>query len=421
MTSHPVTLTADPAVPQRDHLLDLDRIAHRLSDRLGSHGSVHIRSCRLGSVCYQPAKRLRVVYQLEIDGRDLQVAASTFRSRSSGERAYRKAIETARQSGPFRPVVYDTDLDTVFWTFPNDRKLVNLSVAVEAREGLTRLIDRCWTRSQLVDYNPESTAVVRCLDDSDRVVAYAKVHAGDEGERTHRVHSAFSRLTRLSGPRIAQPLAYSERYRTLMVEPIAGPSIQSLAGVGLTAGLHAYGVALATLHSLPCDDAGTARLDPLERLRRKADGICMVLPGVAGQIAELLEELAVRWDEAPEPSVPIHGDTNENNAILEDDHIALIDFDRAGVGAPGSDVGNFLSLLGYLRALGVISPAAQRTRAAAFTRGYASVRALPSRQALRMHESAALADRACRAVIRLRGSVLPHVPALLAEARGLLR
>jgi aminoglycoside phosphotransferase len=421
MTSRPVALVPDLAVPHRDHLLDPDEIARRLSTRLGTHGSVHIRSCRLDSICYQPAKRLRVLYQLEIDGRDLQVAASTFRSRSSSERAYGKATETGRHSGPFRPAVYDADLDTVFWTFPNDRKLVNLTDAVEAREGLTRLIDRSWARSQLVDYNPESTAVVRCLDDADRVVAYAKVHADDEGERTHRVHSAFSRLTRLSGPRIAQPLAYSEQYRTLLVEPIAGPSIRSLAGVGLTTGLQAYGVALAMLHSLPFDGAGTVRRDPLERLRHRAEDLCMVLPDVAGQVAELLAELTARWDEAAEPSVPVHGDTNENNAILEDGHIALIDFDRAGVGAAGWDVGNFLSLLRYLRALGIISPAAQRARAAAFTRGYASVRALPGREALRTHESAALADRACRAVIRLRGSVLPHVPALLAAARGLLR
>jgi Ser/Thr protein kinase RdoA (MazF antagonist) len=317
--------------------------------------------------------------------------------------------------------VYDTDLDTVFWTFPNDRKLINLSAATEAQEDLARLIGRGWARSQLVDYNPESSAVVRCLDDSDRVVAYAKVHAGDEGERTHRVHSALSRLTRVSGPRIAQPLAYSTQYRTLLVEPIAGTSIRCLAGVGLATGLHAYGAALATLHSLPPDGVGTNGRDALERLHRTADGVRMVLPDVAEQVSGLLGELAVRWGEAHEPPVPIHGDTNENNAILEGDHVALIDFDRAGVGAAGSDVGNFLSLLRYFRALGLIDPAVERARAAAFTRGYASARALPGRDSLRMHEAAALAERAFHAVTRLRGSVLPHVPALLAEARGLLR
>lgn len=421
MSSHPVALAPDPAVPQRDHLLNLDRIAHRLSTRLGIRGSVHIRSCRLGSVCYQPARRLRVVYELEIDGRNLHVAASTFPSRGRSQRVFREATGTARHCGPFRPVLYDTDLDTVFWSFPNDRKLVHLPTAVEAQEDLTRLIDGCWASSRLVDYNPESSAVVSCLDDSDRVVAYAKVHADDEGESTHRVHSSFSRLASESGPRIARPLAYSKQHRTLVVEPIEGTSIRDLRGTGLIRGLYAYGAALATLHSLPVDGIGRGVRDVLERLRHRAEGVSTVLPDVEGQVNALLEELTVRWSGAHESSVPVHGDTNENNAILEGDHIALIDFDRAGVGSAGLDVGNFLSLLRYFRALGLIPPTAELARAAAFTRGYASRRALPSRDAIRVHESAVLTDRAFRAVIRLRGSVLPHVPALLTEARGLLR
>jgi Ser/Thr protein kinase RdoA (MazF antagonist) len=309
----------------------------------------------------------------------------------------------------------------VFWTFPNDRKLTSLPAALDARADLAGLIDRRWVRSQLVDYSPESSAVVRCLDDSGRVVAYAKVHADDDGEHTSRVHHAFSRLTRESGPRIAQPLVYSSRHRTLLVEPIEGPSIRSLTGTDLTAGLHAYGVALARLHSLPPDDAGSTSRDALDRLRLRADGVCMVLPDVAEQVFDLIEELAVRWAEAREPAVPIHGDTNENNAILVGDEMALIDFDRSGTGAAGTDVGNFLSLIRFFRELGLISPAQERDRTTAFTGGYASARPLPERDVLRMYESAGLAERAFRAVIRLRGSVFPHVPALLAEARGLLR
>lgn len=421
MTPQPVVLAPDPAVPQRDHLLDPGKIAHRLATRLGIRGSVHIGSCRLGSICYRPGKRLRVVYQLRVNGRDIHVAASTFATHTSSERAFRMAIDTAQDSGPLRAVVHDTDLDTVFWTFPNDRKLLNLPAATEARDDLARLTNNRWASSALVDYNPESTAVVRCLDDAERVIAYAKVHAGDEGERTHRVHSALSRLTEMTGPRIAQPLAYSTRHRTLLVEPISGPSIRSLAGAELTTALYAYGVSVATLHSLPLDGVATEGRNALDRLRRSAQSVRMVLPGVAEQVSDILEELTVRWAEAPEPLVPIHGDTNENNAIVEDDHVALIDFDRAGAGAAGSDVGNYLSLLHYFRQLGLITPAAQQARSAAFTHGYASVRALPSPRALRMHESAGLMERAFHAVTRLRAAVLPRVPDLLTEARGLLR
>lgn len=420
MTSPPVALAPDPAVPHRDHLLDPDWIARRLSTRLGVHGSVDIRSCRLGSICYRPARRLRVAYQLRVDGRDVNVAASTFPSRDHSEHAFRAAADTARHSGRLRPVVHDTGLDTVFWTFPNDRRLV-LSAAIEAHEDLAGSIDRGWTTSELVDYDPESSAVVRCLDDADQVVAYAKVHSGDEGEHTYQVHSAIAGLARSAGPRIAQPLAYSKRHRTLVVEPVTGPSVRVLTGAERARGLHEYGAALAKLHSLPGDGMAPGRRDELARLRYRADGVLMMLPAVAEQVREFLAELAARWGEAHEPLVPIHGDTNENNAILEGNHVALIDFDRAGVGAAGSDVCNFLGLLRYFRALGLISPADEQARATAFTGGYGCVRALPGPDVMRMHESAALAERVFRAVIRLRGSVLPHVPALLAEARGLLR
>jgi hypothetical protein len=420
-----MALDPDPVLPQRDRLLDLDAMVSVISRSLGRRGTAPIRSCRLGSITYRPGKRLRVVYRVEAGGRDMHVAAGTFRTRSRAERAFLRAIQRAGDAGrdadPLRPAGYDAGLETVFWTFPNDRRLESLSAVVEAREDLTGLVDPNWSRSRLVDYNPETSAVVGCLEDSGRVVGYAKVHAGDEGEHTYRVHQAFARLARGSGLRIPRPLAYSGRHRTLLVEPITGTSIRWLTGADLLAGLHAYGVALARLHSLPSGGLETGGRDALERLRHRADGVRTIRPDVAGLLGELLGELTARWGEAPEPPVPIHGDTNESNAILAGGQVALIDFDRARVGAAGSDVGNFLSLLRYFRSLGLISPRAERARAAGFTRGYASVRALPPREALRVHEAAALAERAFRAVARLRGAALLQIPALLAEARGLLQ
>ena len=438
--SPPAVLAPDPAVPQRDRLTDLDAITRLLSARLGRGGPVAIRSCRLGRVSYRPGRRVRAVYQLGIDGTEVHVAASTFRSRGRAERAYRQALEAATDaglcSGPFRPAVFDAGLDTVFRTLPNDRRIGHLYAVLDPPDdlaGLAGLVDLSdlttgrWASSRLVDYNPEISAVVRCLDGSGRAIGYAKVHAGDEGERAYRVQWTLARLAEGSDPRVARPLAYAARYRTLLVEPITGTSIRFLTGSALLAGLHAYGAALAGLHRLPPDGLGTGGRDALERLRHRADGVRMVRPDAAEQVGTLLRELGARWGQAPEPGVPIHGDANESNAILQGnggaggDRIALIDFDRACLGQAGTDVGNFLSLLRYFRALGHISPREESARAAAFERGYASVRPLPRRDALRVHESAALAERAFRSVTRLRRSALVRLPALLAESRELLR
>lgn len=414
-------LAADPAVPQRDQLMDIDAIARLLSRRLGRHGSVEVRSCRLDWINYRPGRRLRVVYRVGIDGRDLRVAAGTFRSPSRGQRAYRKAMDSAGGSGSVLPVAYDAGLETVFWTFPNDRRIENLSAVADAEEDLGRLLGSRWVRSRLVDYQPEVSAVVGCLDESSRVIAYAKVHAGDEAEGVHRTQDALARVAQGPRLRVARPLAYSKRRRTLLVEPIVGTSIGRLTGAGLLAGLHAYGAALANLHSLPTAGITTDGRDSLARLRNRADGVCLVRPDLGEEVAELLRELSARWDETKDLPVPIHGDANENNAILQGDRIALIDFERACNGAAGSDIGYFLGLLRYFRSLGVISPETERARAAAFLGGYSSVRSLPRRESLRVHESASLAARAFRPVTRLRRHAISHIPALLAEARGLLR
>lgn len=414
-------LVADPAVPQRDRLMDTDAIARLLSTKLGRHRSVDIRSCRLDWINYRPGRRLRVIYRVGIEGRDLRVAAGTFRSASRGQRAYEKAMDTARDSGPLQRVAYDAGLETVFWTFPNDRRIENLSAVAEPDDDLGRLLGSRWTRSRLVDYQPEVSAVVACLDDSNRLIAYAKVHAGDEGEDVHKTQEALTRVSHDPRLRIARPLAYSKRYRTLLVEPIVGTSIGRLTGAGLLSGLHAYGAALAALHSLPGVGMTTDGRDTLGRLRSRADGVCLVRPELGEEITELLGELTARWDDAQGLPVPIHGDTNENNAILQGDSIALIDFERARIGGAGWDIGYFLALLRYFRSLGFISPETERARAAAFLGGYASVRTLPCRESLRVHESAALTARAFRPVTRLRRHAMSAMPALLAEARGLLR
>ncbi|MGH2787838.1 MAG: phosphotransferase family protein [Actinomycetota bacterium] len=400
--------------------MDTRTVADRLAGGLGENGPVTIESCRRAFVGYRVGRRLRVVYRIRIDGRDHHVAASTFRSRKRSERAFRKALERGHHSGPLGTALHDPELNTVFWTFPNDRRIENLAAVADASPELTRNLTARWMKSRLVDYYPEVSAVVRCLDGGNRIVAYAKVHAGREGERTHRAQRAFVRAARASSLQLARPLGYSRQHQTLVVEPIAGRAIGSLHGQTLIDGLHAYGAALATLHSLPLVDLPPAIRRPLDRLQRKADGIRLVRPDIDTVGSQLIRDLSSRYEESAGAPVLVHGDTNVNNAILRDGRVTFIDFDRASVGSAGADVGNFLGLLRYFRLLGLLSPSAERTNADVFMRGYSSIRALPDSATLRVHISAALAERAFGAVNRLRARALPRVPALLKEANSLL-
>jgi Ser/Thr protein kinase RdoA (MazF antagonist) len=417
---HSIELADDPAVPQRDHLLDLDSIARTFSLHLDPRGPVTIGSCRRECVSYRVGRRLRVVYRVEIHGQDHRVVASTFRSRKRSERAFRTATESGVEAGPLRPALHAAEHNVVYRTFPNDRRIEHLAAVADANADLTRSIDRRWTKSRLIDYYPEASAVVRCLDDDGRTIGYAKVHAGDEGQHTFRIQEALWEAARASGLRIARPLAYSMPHRTLMVEAIAGPTIGELSGYELLAGLHAYGVALATLHSLPPVDFAVPVDSALNRLEERSEGMRAVLPDASASVTVFLEELRARWDEAAGDPVPVHGDTNQNNAILQEGRVAFIDFDRATIGPAASDIGNFLGLLRYFRSLGLISSGAESKRTAVFLEGYSSVRSLPAPESLRVHEAAAVAERSFRAITRLHGPALPRVPALLSEALSLL-
>jgi Ser/Thr protein kinase RdoA (MazF antagonist) len=117
----------------------------------------------------------------------------------------------------------------------------------------------------------------------------------------------------------------------------------------------------------------------------------------------------------------MHGDTNENNAILHGDRVGFIDFDRASVGSAGSDLGNFLGLLRYYRILRLMSAGAATGREDAFLSGYSSVRALPPPPALQVHIAIGLAERAIRAVTRVRPEALICIPSLVREASAALR
>lgn len=403
-------LALDAAVPQRARLLDSNAVAVALSGCLG----VSIRHCRVGHVSYRPGRRLRVVYRILVEAAKngtgvLHVAAST--------RDARRAGRTPEGS------TYVPGLDAVCWTFPYDRRLEHLPAVAEARADLTGSVDRRWVRSRLVDYNPGVSAVLACLDSADRIVGYARVHAGAEGERTLRTQHALARLageTR-SGLRIAPALAYVKPYRTLVVEPIDGLQLGRLTGIELLTALQAYGQTLATLHTLPATDLGTTGRDALGRLAHRVEGIGLVRPDVAGTASDLIGELRTRWPDATAEAGLVHGDVNETNAIRRSDHIVLIDFERTGNGPAAADLGNFLALLRYFRSRQLITPRDERLRSDAFLRGYRRIRELPDPEILRVHESAALAERAFRAVARLRPAALPLVPALLSEAKGLLR
>src|SRR5262249_32012116 len=156
-------LAPDPEVPQRDLLVDPAEVAGRLAPMLGYEGPITIEACERVRVKYRIGDSIRVVHRVRVGGAWYVISAPTFRD-GAGREAYRRGADVAVVSGPLRPVVHDPALDTVFWTFPNDRKITNLAVLAAGSRPLADLLGLPVHRIHLVAYSPERAATAQCLD-----------------------------------------------------------------------------------------------------------------------------------------------------------------------------------------------------------------------------------------------------------------
>jgi Ser/Thr protein kinase RdoA (MazF antagonist) len=414
-------LAPDPGVPGRDVLLDDTAMADRLSHLLSFNGRLPIDRYGRGRVKYSVGESLRVVHELQIDGAPWLVASRTFAGRSND--VYKRVARGATEAGPLRAVAHDPELEAVFWTFPNDRKIGSLAALAPATDTVSRLLGRPIARTELAAYAPEKSATAACLDGTGTPVAYAKVFASaEEAAASRHAHDAlFQQIGAThSALRVPAVLAWSADERMLVVEAVGGRRIDTLFGPDLVQAMRRFGAALACLHSVPVPDGLPAfeRLDPAQQ-PDAADILGHARPDVAAAAARLAGELAddARMGEAP---VCLHGDVHLKNGLLDGRRIGLIDLDQAGVGQAAADIGSVLAGLRY-RAIVTDEAARGEKLRAALLDGYASLRELPDPQLLRWHVSAALlTERALRAVTRIRPAGLAHLGALLRDARAVL-
>lgn len=418
-----VGMAPDARLPQRDLLLDEREVARRLSESLGSKGRLPVSSCERMRTKYRVGDSLRVLHRVRVEGRDYTVAARAFAAGES-RRAYERATLAAVECAPLRAVLHDAELETVFWTFPNDRRLAGLGLLRDVPPEL-RLFAPEWVRSRLVAYAPEKCATAQCLDGRSRVVAYAKVYAGDEGRRVFQTYRALGRQSEdgRAGLTLPRALAYDDTHRTLLLEPVEGSRVADLDAEALSRGYFQLGEALATLHSLRVPE-GLSEFKRLSvgRLRRAAHVVGAARPDVLCEASELADELARLYEPPTDPHVSLHGDVHPKNAVARGSKLTLIDLDQCAAGSPAADIGSLLAGLTYEA---VADPAANLAPLAlgeAFLSGYASVRALPPPESIGWHTAAALlAERVLRAVNRVRPEGLARLRELLGAASELLR
>jgi Phosphotransferase enzyme family len=415
-------LAADPALPQRDALLDTRLVGERIGRLIGAERSIAVERCHRLRVNYQIGKSLRVLHRVEASGTSWTISARAYRD---GRRAnaHDEAGDAAVGCASVRSTFVDPELNTVFWVFPHDRKIAGLAAVASGTLSLQVDLPLTWCSTRLVAYAPEKSATLACEDDSGAVVAYAKVASQDQTEHEATYRALCQSLHANTWLRLPRTLAHFPQYRLLLIEPIAGRRMDDPAsGRHGRADARKLGAALAGFHTLgPISAPEFTRFDA-DRLIGGSQLVGRIRPDVKSTLDALVGELNSRRPMASEPPVCLHGDVHPKNAIVTVDGVALIDAEDLAIGPAAADIASFLAALAYLRRGGRISSGTHTAVERAFLAGYQAIRPLPPSASLAWHTAAALlVERIFRAVTRVRPLGLLHMPELVDDVRALLK
>jgi Ser/Thr protein kinase RdoA (MazF antagonist) len=422
-TTCAASLMADRVLPQRDLLLDPEFMTGLFSRELGVNGPIVVDGCEHLRTTYRAGESLRVAYRVSAGGQSSIVAGRAFPEGGS-----RRSLDQERSGvvscGPFRPVFRHAETESIFWAFPNDRKIANLHSLVDIPQEMAELFTPRWTKNSVVAYAPEKCATVQCLTAQDDVLAYAKIYADDHDQTCFRTYMALRQSAESERVEVHFPevLYHSARHHIFILQALRGRRMADVQGREVFGAFARLGQALACLHTLPVP----AHLQEFPRftpshMKLAANGIGLVRPDLAQLASELCDVLCQRKRELNEPAVCLHGDVHPKNGILLEKGVALIDLDQASVGPPAADLGSLLAALRYERHIGSLTESAERTLDDVFLTGYQQFGMLPEPESLRWHMAAGLfAERAFRAVSRIRLRGLQCLPELLMDAMHLL-
>lgn len=408
----------DPNLPARDTLLDQALMRDTLGVCLGAERPVQVDDVAILRAKYRPGESLRVLYRIHVHGRPYLIAS---RARATGVDAlYLEAVNHEVLSGVLRGVAVDRALRTVFWTFPNDRRLSAAAQSIADHPLLTTIFGAAPRVLGVVGYAPERAVVYKVTAvDSGRSLGIAKVFApgGSEGPRDLLDALAAANLQTdapVLAPRVLGSDASSD---LLVVEAMSGQHLHDLHESALGPAFAALGSALGRLHALRTprtlgDDDQFAD----EELRGTVARIAAARPDVADSARRLADGLAATRPSTVAP-VWIHGDLNSRNWMAHDGSVGLIDFDQSTRGPAGVDVGGVLAWMRVRTLLRAWTPAQEQALETMFLRGYAGHRApLTPREQLWYRGAALFIQRAGRAVTRVRQPHLAVLPDILSAA-----
>lgn len=409
-------LAPDPALPRRDDLLDEEQVAALLESLAARSGlGAPVTGCVRVRARYRPGESLRATYRLVGEDGSRLVSARMFTAAKAPAKFLLARDEADRQGAPGDAVFLDESLGTVFWVFPQDRKLRGLDRLVDPPAALRDVFGRPWVRSELLAYTPEKAATVRCTDASGATVGFAKVHAGDEGLRSVETLRTVRDLLlpRPGAPVLPEPVGYLPELRMALFSTVPGEPLHHTPRARVPAAMAALGEALGVLHASPTAGLPAFNRFAPDRLATAGELLRQARPDLAELVLDVVVAL-LAVPHRPAADALLHGDLHPKNVLVHGGDIGLVDLDQAAVGPAAAELGATLARLWCPRPHDTIDPATATAAADALLTSYPRP---PSTAELRWYAAAALlVERAVRAVSRVDLATLGDLERVLTTA-----
>jgi aminoglycoside phosphotransferase (APT) family kinase protein len=361
---------SDPKIPHLDIALSRRKIRELLNREVlpatGCHDEVV--AVKRKHTAYKPGKECLVLYRLTFGGTTKErIVSVTFGKPSRLRKAYdRYCASRGAAAGPPPPgtMLHLPEYPCLVEFFPTDAELPALAWAADPGELLRRLPQAramangsAHVELRVLRYRPRERCVLRYGIDATNgnggAHLIAKVYpVGPKAGAVRRKLEILRAPARAAGILLPRLLDAAETDTLVLMEHLAGTAMnvvlertrtetEAREAVGLAA------AALASLHSLPFTSEESRSLSgEFEELCLRAARLRTAAPLLSQEVDAWLQELRPRVARAQPGALHlIHGDFKPSQLLVNGTVIGVVDLDRACLGDPAIDVGNFMAVL----------------------------------------------------------------------------
>jgi len=365
-------------VPGLGVLLDARAMAGIINGLLPASRAAFV-ACEVVNLRYKTPSSCLVTYKLVRPGPDgLGDEETHVYARGFSQREFELAapkIGTTRwvDSADGPSVIPLPQVSAILYWFPNDERLHGLR-RITMNKKLQRVFyqqlsdypadewrisDRS-IRLQVIRYKPERRAVIRCRfrahrhADGLRLERFVYLGVYEDGRDRYlwNMLRVLHRESARGGWRAPSPLAWISEHGALVCDTLEGVPLREIIASAneareLDAPLRAAAAALVRLHAVPLRSVPAYSLvQALRRIEETRGMIARFAPEsahdtnrLAAKLSDSLRGLGM------ETGSFVHGDLHPRQILVDGDSIGFLDFDRAHIGDPVHDLGNFRAQL----------------------------------------------------------------------------